>query len=83
MTGADSGDVVASVVDWQSLGSDAFALDVVYSPRDTPFLDAARRRGVRCVGGLGMLARQGALAFEAWLNRPAPLEAMRSALDQP
>lgn len=83
MAGADSGDVVASVVDWKSLGADAFALDVVYSPRDTPFLDAARRRGVRCIGGLGMLARQGALAFEAWLNRPAPLEAMRSALDQP
>jgi shikimate dehydrogenase len=83
MTGGDPGDAVASVVDWQALAAGAVALDVVYSPRDTPFLDAARRRGIRCAGGLGMLARQGALAFEAWLGRPAPLEAMRSALDEP
>jgi shikimate dehydrogenase len=27
-----------------------------------------------------MLLHQGALAFEIWFNRPAPLEAMRQAL---
>jgi shikimate dehydrogenase len=83
MTGADPGEAVASVVAWEALTDDTVVVDVVYSPRNTPFLDAARRRGLRCVGGIGMLARQGALAFEAWLDRPAPLEVMRAALDRP
>jgi shikimate 5-dehydrogenase len=29
---------------------------------------------------LSMLLHQGALAFEIWFDRPAPLEAMREAL---
>jgi shikimate dehydrogenase len=60
------------------------AIDVVYAPRDTPWLGAARRRGLPCDDGLGMLARQGALALELWLadlGVKAPLEAMRAALE--
>jgi shikimate dehydrogenase len=81
MAGAAPGDAVASVVAWESLPSDAVALDVVYAPPETPFLRAARSRGLRCANGLGMLARQGALAFELWLGVPAPLDVMRAALD--
>lgn len=80
MTGADAGDAVAAVVAWEALPADAVALDVVYAPPETPFLRAARARGLRCANGLGMLARQGALAFELWLGVPAPLEVMRAAL---
>jgi shikimate dehydrogenase len=81
MTGADPGETVANVVDWGALPDDAVAIDVVYAPRDTPFLRAARARGLRYDDGLGMLARQGALAFELWLGMPAPLDAMREALE--
>jgi shikimate dehydrogenase len=81
MHGAAPGDEVASVVDWAALPDDAVAIDVVYSPRETPWLRAARARGLRCDDGLGMLARQGALALELWLGVPAPLEAMRAALE--
>ena len=42
---------------------------------------AARARGLRCDDGLGMLARQGALALELWLGVPAPLAEMRAALE--
>jgi shikimate dehydrogenase len=80
MAGADPGEPVAAVVAWDALPPDAVALDVVYAPPDTPFLRAARARGLRCRNGLGMLARQGALAFELWLGVPAPLEAMLSVL---
>jgi shikimate dehydrogenase len=80
MRGADPGEAAAAVVAWDALPSDAVALDVVYAPPDTPFLHAARARGLRCTNGLGMLARQGALAFELWLGVPAPLEAMLAAL---
>ncbi len=80
MRGADPGDAVARAVDFTMLAKDALALDVVYEPRETPFLAAARAANVRATNGLGMLARQGALAFELWLGVAAPLDAMRAAL---
>jgi shikimate dehydrogenase len=80
MSGAAPGEAVASVVSWHDLPPDAVVLDLVYAPRETPFLAAARARGLAAESGLGMLARQGALAFELWLGVPAPLEAMRAAL---
>lgn len=81
MQGADPGEAVADAVAWDALPDDAVVLDVVYAPPDTPFLRAARARGLRGVNGLGMLARQGALALEIWLDTPAPLEVMRAALE--
>ncbi len=59
-------------------------LDVVYGPEGgTPFTEAARARGIPATDGREMLVRQGAAAFERWWGRPAPLEAMRSALPNP
>jgi shikimate dehydrogenase len=80
MTGADDGASVAAVVAWEALPDDAVALDVVYAPPETAFLRAARARGLRAENGLGMLARQGALAFELWLGITAPFDVMRAAL---
>jgi shikimate dehydrogenase len=80
MQGADSGEAVAGIVAWDALPDDAVALDVVYAPPETPFLRAARNRGLRHANGLGMLARQGALALRLWLGMEAPLDAMLAAL---
>jgi shikimate dehydrogenase len=82
MLGADPGEGVAGAVAWGALPPEAVAIDVVYSPRDTPWLRAARARGLRCDDGLGMLARQGAMALELWLGVEAPLEAMRAAIER-
>jgi shikimate dehydrogenase len=46
-------------------------------PRLTPLLAAARRHGLPTVDGLEVLVAQGALSFEHWTGRPAPLAAMR------
>jgi shikimate dehydrogenase len=46
----------------------------------TPLLEAARQSGARAAGGLSLLLHQGAMAFEHWFNRPAPVEEMRRAL---
>ena len=80
MQGADPGEAAAGVVAWDALPDDAVALDVVYAPPETPFLRAARNRGLRHANGLGMLARQGALALHLWLGLEAPLDAMLAAL---
>jgi shikimate dehydrogenase len=71
MRGADPGDTVAAMVAWDALPANAIALDVVYAPRETPWLRAARARGLPAADGLGMLARQGALALELWLREAA------------
>lgn len=57
------------------------AVDLVYRPRDTRFLRDARAAGVPTLSGLGMLLHQGAVAFEAWTGRAAPVAAMRTALE--
>ena len=55
--------------------------DTVYTGGGaTPLTLAATEAGARAAGGLGMLLHQGALSFEIWFNRPAPLEAMRAGL---
>jgi len=80
MHGASDGTAVAHAVPWSSLGPSAIALDVVYSPPQTPFLEAALSSNVRCANGMGMLARQGARAFELWLGIAPPFETMLRAL---
>jgi shikimate dehydrogenase len=54
--------------------------DLVYNPACTALLRAARSRGARAVNGEGMLVYQGALAFERWTGRRAPVRIMRRAL---
>jgi shikimate dehydrogenase len=54
--------------------------DTVYASGRTPLLLAAEGAGARGSNGLSMLLHQGALSFEIWFGRPAPLEAMRNAL---
>jgi shikimate dehydrogenase len=54
--------------------------DMVYNPPQTPLLAEAAARGARTGNGLSMLVHQGALAFEHWFDRPAPVETMRRAL---
>lgn len=63
-----------------SLHPGAVVLDLVYRPRETAWVKAARERGHPAVDGLCMLLEQGALAFEWWLGIAAPRDVMREAL---
>jgi shikimate dehydrogenase len=54
--------------------------DTVYSTRPTAFASGAVEAGARAANGLSMLVHQGALAFEIWFDRSAPIDAMRKAL---
>jgi len=49
--------------------------DLVYNPLETRLLRQARDSGARAIDGLGMLARQGALALALWLDTPVDVEA--------
>jgi shikimate dehydrogenase len=54
--------------------------DTVYREGRTSLVAAALESGARAANGLAMLLHQGALAFEIWFEREAPIEAMRKAL---
>ena len=54
--------------------------DLVYTPRETTLLRAARRRNARTLDGSGMLVYQGAIALELWTRQAAPVQVMRDAL---
>ncbi len=54
--------------------------DLTYNPEKTQLLQDAESIGCPILNGLGMLLGQGARAFEIWMERPAPVEAMRKTL---
>lgn len=46
----------------------ALVADIIYIPRETPLLAAARRRGNRTINGLGMLLHQARPAWKSWFG---------------
>jgi len=64
------------------LTPDLMVYDMIYRPPVTRLLEDAHAAGARTANGLSLLLHQGALSLEIWLNRPAPLETMRRALDR-
>ncbi len=55
-------------------------MDMVYLPRPTPFVQAARELGIRAADGMEMLVQQGAVSFERWWGQKPSLEVMRASL---
>jgi 3-dehydroquinate dehydratase/shikimate dehydrogenase len=53
--------------------------DMVYEPRETPLLAAARAKGCVAIDGVEMLVAQAVGQFEAWTGESAPVEAMTEA----
>lgn len=59
---------------------DTVAVDLVYSPLNTRFMQSARSHGARAENGLGMLMHQAALAMERWTGLEPPLSVYEDAL---
>lgn len=65
-----------------ALPRDALVGDLIYVPRETPLLAAARARGNATVNGLGMLLNQARPAFEAWFGvLPSISPGLRRAIE--
>jgi shikimate dehydrogenase len=57
---------------FRSMAPGAVALDMVYRPLRTEFLDRAARAGLAAVDGLAMLIGQAAPSFEAFFGARPP-----------
>ena len=55
-------------------------MDMVYNPLKTRFLAQAEKIGCTTVDGLAMFVHQGAVQFELWTGRKAPVDVMRKVV---
>ena len=77
-------DAFASLpIDADDVGSYGCVVDLVYRDTETALVQAARARGVETVDGRELLVRQGALSFELFTGRAAPIELMRGTVSSP
>ncbi len=68
-------------VDWGLIPEPKAAYDMVYTPAETPWIKEAKKLGIPCAGGVGMLVAQAALSFELWTGKKEGVrECMREAL---
>jgi len=66
--------------DWLHAG--LTVCDIVYTPPVTNLLKAATDRGLKTVGGMGMLVHQGAISFQLWTGQQPSVKTMRQALNK-
>ena len=64
--------------DFSAMHSRAVVTDIVYTPLNTPFLEAGLTHGLKTVDGLGMLLHQAVPGFEKWFGtRPEVTRELR------
>lgn len=56
--------------------------DLIYYPRETLLLRRAREKEAQTLDGSGMLLYQAAASFEIWTGKEAPVELMRTVLEE-
>ncbi len=67
-------------LDFAAVAPGTVMMDMTYKPLATPFLTAARARGLPTVDGLAMLIGQAAPSFQALFRRPPPPLDLRALL---
>lgn len=69
-----------SLVSRQWLKPNLYVMDIVYSPLETRLAKDAKEIGAKIISGVEMLIYQGAVSFEIWTGRSAPVEVMKKAV---
>jgi shikimate dehydrogenase len=67
---------------WLRLCPPRRVYDLVYRPKETALMRAAKAVGSKTANGLGMLLYQGAAALKLWSGVPPPIPIMRAALEK-
>jgi shikimate 5-dehydrogenase len=64
------------------LAPDLLVMDLVYNPSESQLLKDAAAARCTVMNGEQMLLHQGALSFELWTGKAAPLDVMQAELDR-
>lgn len=67
-------------IDPSIFSKDTVLVDLIYNPELTEFLRIGRERGMKVVGGLGMLIHQALKAYEIWTGRSKDADFVKMAL---
>lgn len=62
--------------------SETVVFDTIYNPMKTKLLEQAEAAGAKTIGGVEMFVRQAVGQFEAWTQKKAPVEVMRTVIEQ-
>ncbi|MHB8154681.1 MAG: shikimate dehydrogenase [Candidatus Omnitrophota bacterium] len=57
-----------------------FVYDLIYNPAETKLISLAKKYGLNCSNGLGMLLYQGVFAFKYFTGKNPPVKIMQEAL---
>ena len=68
------------LVDEAWLHKGLFVYDLIYSPLETKLIRLAKKHGLNCSNGLGLLLYQGVFAFQHFTGRKVTVEIMKEAL---
>lgn len=68
------------IVSPDALHKDLVVCDLIYNPVETKLLKEAKKRGLKATNGIGMLLYQGALSFELFTGKKAPISVMLTSL---
>ena len=63
------------------LHANLIVFDIIYNPLPTRLLREAKAAGARTIDGLEMLVQQGAVSFEKWTGKKAPVDIMRKSVE--
>ena len=65
------------IQDFSWASNSKLCYDIIYKPAKTKFLQESEKHGAQIMGGAGMLAGQGILAFNLFTGKNVPYEIMR------
>ena len=73
-------DVRKLAVNSKNLQAGMVVMDIVYTPLKTALIQEAEAKGCTTIDGAAMFVYQGALQFQWWTGRKAPVDDMRAAV---
>jgi shikimate dehydrogenase len=79
MAGQIQGDLIEDA-SWIRTGQTFF--DFVYHPKQTAFLETARRAGAKTLGGIALLVSQAMESFRIWLDEGFDVKEMAEAVEE-
>ena len=69
-------------IDYDTMAEGMIVCDVIPNKAWTSFLLEAKKKNLQTFNGLSMLVNQGAIAYELWTGKNAPVEVMQKAMEK-